>query len=142
MPMLHLENVNWLAVLVAALATFFLGAVWYTALLGKAWQRANGYTDDKVKELQKARPLQVFLGMMAGSYVILAIGVALLCAWLGVVGWKHGAHLGLLLWFAVALPIGLTHYIANDRRFAVYLIDLSYQLTFLVMTGIIIGAWR
>ena len=36
-----LQHINWLAVLVAGLAYFFLGALWYTALFGKKWQSYN-----------------------------------------------------------------------------------------------------
>lgn len=41
--------INWLAVLLGAVAFFAVGAVWYTALFGKAWQRAAGFTDEQLK---------------------------------------------------------------------------------------------
>ena len=42
-------NINWLAVVLGALAFFVVGAVWYTALFGKAWQRATGLSDEQLK---------------------------------------------------------------------------------------------
>lgn len=42
-------DVNILAVFLGALAFFFVGAVWYTALFGKAWRELNGITDEMVK---------------------------------------------------------------------------------------------
>lgn len=142
MPRIPFEQINWLAVLVAAVATFFLGAVWYMALFGKKWQRLNGYSDEKIKQMQKARPPQVFFGVMIFSYVLMAAGMAVVFAWAGVSSAAHGAALGALIWACVAAAIGLTSWIANDRPFGVYVIDMSYQLVFLVMTGVILGAWR
>ena len=66
---LNLESVNWLAVLVAGIATFFLGAVWYMALFGKTWQRLHGYSDEKVKQMQAAKPPPVFFGTMIASFI-------------------------------------------------------------------------
>jgi len=139
---LDLSNINWLAVLVAAVATFFLGGVWYTALFGKLWQRLNGYSDEKVKAMQKARPPQVFFGVMIASYLLLAAVIAVLFSSLGVSTAAAGATVGLLLWAGPAAAIGLTSWIASDKPIGVYAIDLAYQLIFLVMMGAILGGWR
>ena len=40
--------VNWLAVVLGAVAFFGVGAIWYSLLFGKAWQRESGMTDEKV----------------------------------------------------------------------------------------------
>ena len=42
-------EIDWLAVVLGALAFFVVGAVWYTALFGKAWQKATGLTDEQLK---------------------------------------------------------------------------------------------
>ena len=41
--------VNWLAVVLGAVAFFATGALWYTALFGKAWQRESGITDETMQ---------------------------------------------------------------------------------------------
>src|SRR2546422_5509273 len=43
------SNVNILAVLVAALLTFVLGAFWYSPILfARQWMQAQGYTPEKI----------------------------------------------------------------------------------------------
>lgn len=42
-------EINYLAVVLAAVAFFAVGAVWYTVLFGKAWQRALGLRDWQLK---------------------------------------------------------------------------------------------
>ena len=39
--------VNWLAVIAAALSSFVLGGVWYSALFAKVWQREAGLSDEQ-----------------------------------------------------------------------------------------------
>ncbi len=38
-------EINWLAVLLGALAFFAVGALWYGVLFAKAWQKAAGLSD-------------------------------------------------------------------------------------------------
>ena len=39
---------NWLAGVVATLAFFAVGAIWYTALFGKIWQREVGLSEEQL----------------------------------------------------------------------------------------------
>ena len=39
-------DINWLGVGLGAVAFFAVGALWYTVLFGKAWQRELGFSDD------------------------------------------------------------------------------------------------
>jgi len=139
---IELSGINWMAVGVAALATFFLGAIWYAALFGKLWQRLHGYSDEKVKQMQKARPPAVFFGTMIGSYFVLAVVLAVLMVNLGAVTAGAGATFGFLVWLGPAASIGMTAWIASDKPFGAYAIDLGYQLAYLVMMGAILGGWR
>ncbi len=42
-------EINWLGVGLGAVAFFAVGALWYTVLFGKAWQRATGLSDEQLK---------------------------------------------------------------------------------------------
>lgn len=42
-------DINLLAVVLGAVAFFVVGAVWYTALFGKAWQKASGLTQEQLE---------------------------------------------------------------------------------------------
>ena len=72
------SDINWLAILVAAIAYFMLGAVWYSkALFGTKWAAVVGLdmTDpNKSKGMAK---------MMTGTFVLILIacmGIAMLVA--------------------------------------------------------------
>ena len=134
-------QLNLFAVLVAGLATFFLGALWYTALFGKLWIALHGYNPEKVAAMQKARPPQVFFGTMLFAYWLLATMMGFLCIWARTDSWLDGVALALVVW-ALVQAIALTSYISSDKRFGVYVLDGAYQLCFLVMTGIIVTVWK
>lgn len=50
-----MENLDIIAIIVAALANFALGGLWYGPLFGKAWIRANGFTEAEVQRLNPLR---------------------------------------------------------------------------------------
>src|SRR3989442_12448565 len=56
-------NVNLLAVLVAAVLTIALGAVWYSPVLfAKQWMHAHGYTPEKVEEMKRRGGVRRYAG--------------------------------------------------------------------------------
>ncbi len=53
---MDIAQVNFLAILVAALSSFFLGGLWYSpALLGKLWMQETGITEEKANNSNMAR---------------------------------------------------------------------------------------
>ena len=44
------SNLNWLAIVVAAVSSFALGSLWYSALMfQKPWMKANNFTDESIE---------------------------------------------------------------------------------------------
>ncbi len=64
-------NINFLAILVATIAQFIVGAVWYSALFGKLWGKIHGF-DKLTKEIQDKMMKQM------GPFYALQFGVTLL----------------------------------------------------------------
>ncbi len=136
------SGINVWAVAVAALVAFGIGGVWYTAIFGKQWVQLQGYSEEKVKEMQVNRPPPAFFGGMIASYLVLALVLALLIGALPEKTALSGAALGALVWLGPAAAIGLTGWIASDKPIGVYFIDIGCQLVYLVLMGLILGAWR
>jgi hypothetical protein len=44
-----MDHINWLGVVLGAVAFFAVGALWHTVLFGKAWQAAVGLSDEQLK---------------------------------------------------------------------------------------------
>ena len=138
---LNLADINWLAVVAAALATFFLGGLWYTALFGKKWAALHGYTDEKMQQMHARTPPPVFFGVMLACYFLVAVVIAVIVTTFNLSSTASGAALGGLLWL-LAAAVSMTGHIASDRHIGIFAIDTTYQLLYLVGSGAIIAGWR
>ena len=68
-------GVNPVGVLMAAVATFAIGMVWYSPLLfAKPWVALNGYTPEKLAEMKKGAARMYGISFLA--YLVLGIGIA------------------------------------------------------------------
>lgn len=136
-----LSEIKFLAVIVAAVATFFLGAIWYAPLFGNAWKKAHGYSDERIKAMQTVRPMPVFFAGLLLCYVVASFAVAMLVVRLNIDSAIDGIVLGLTVWI-VAAAIQLTGWLSSDKPFVAFQIDAGYQFLYLPLIGAILGAWQ
>jgi len=134
-------QMNWLAVLVAAVATFLLGGLWYSALFQKAWIKSQNLTDEQVARMKADMNPAKFFGGMVVSYLVLAVVMAILVTSFDVRSVKSGALLGLLIWVAVA-AVHMTGHLASNKAINAFAIDTLFQIIYLVGMGAILAAWR
>ncbi len=132
------SGINYLAVLVAALSTFILGGLWYSPMLfGKAWMRANNFTDADLQTFSKARMFGwsfVFSLVMALNLAMFLAGPTTDVTW----GMSAGALAG-LGWVAMAIAIiG----VFENKSWIYILINGGYMTVAFTVMGAIIGAWR
>lgn len=134
-------NVNYLAVIIAAVAVFFIGGLWYQALFGKLWVKLHNFSDEDVKRMQQRYPPAVFFPSMFAAYIVMCLAGALLVTSLDLQSAVSGMMLGVILWLIVA-AIGVTAHITSERHIGLYVIDTAYQLVIFLAAGAILGAWR
>jgi hypothetical protein len=129
-----MPEVNWIAIAIAAVASFVLGGLWYSpALFGKAWQREIGLTDEQLKRGNMAR----IFGL---SFVL-----AFLAAWnfanfLGprpslALGLGAGASAG-LLWVAGSFGI---NYLFERKSLKLFLINGGYHTLQFAIIGLVLA---
>lgn len=128
-------GVNWLAVMVAAVSTFALGALWYGPILGRAWMSASGMTEEKLAGAS--------MGMIFGAAFVLQLLAAIALAMF--IGQEAGLRFGVFAGFMagsffVATALGVV-YLFERRPVALWAIDAGYQILSFTMMGGIIGVW-
>ena len=134
-------QINYLAVGVAALATVFIGALWYSPLLfHRLWVKAHGYSVEKVEQMRKTAGRAFMVSLFC--YLVMAFVLAVLVSWTGVSTVPQGAFLGLLVWIGFLATLGLTAHMFSEKRLSTYLIDAGYQLVYALVMGVILAAWR
>jgi Protein of unknown function (DUF1761) len=130
-----------LPILVAAVAAFLIGALWYSPLLfAKAWVRANGYTPEKLAAMQ-ANAGRAYGGSFV-AFLVMASILGLLLRHIGADSIADGAGWGFHAWLGFALPIGFTANLYSDKPAAAFLIDAGYQLVYMTVMGAILGGWQ
>lgn len=132
------SNINYFAVVVAALSTFLLGGLWYSPLLfGKAWMRANNFSEQDLQTFSKAR----MFGWSSVFSLIMALNLAMFLAAPGT-NLTWGMTAGALAGFGwVAMAIAIIGVFEN-RSWAYVLINGGYMTVAFVVMGAIIGVWR
>ena len=127
-------EINWVAVVAAAVSSFALGGVWYSALFAKAWQKAAGLSDEQVKS---GNPALIF----GGSFVLALIASATFAMFLGpdvdaMTGTLYGLCAG-LCWVGASFGI---NYLFERRSLALWLINGGYHTLQFTLIGAILGA--
>lgn len=136
---MDLSTINWLAVLVAGIVAWALGALWYSPVLfGKSWQQETGLTEESLKNSNMA----MVFGTSAVLMIIMSLGLAMFFQGDAEMNWKTGMQAGLITGlFFVAPSIGI-NYLYQRKSLKLWAIDAIYQVVFLALAGAIIGAWR
>ncbi|HET9475062.1 MAG TPA: DUF1761 domain-containing protein [Steroidobacteraceae bacterium] len=128
-----MPEVNWIAIVVAAVASFLLGGLWYSpALFGKAWQREVGLSDEQMKNSNMFRifGLTLLLCLLAAWMFATFLGPRPSLA----LGFGAGFSAGL---FWVASSFGI-QYLFERRGLKLFLINGGYHtLQFTVIGGTI-----
>ena len=128
---------NYAAVVVAAIAYWFLGALWYAALFAKPWMALENITEAQAKTMNPILPYVVTLVLN----LLIAFVLAQLCLWRNATTAARGASLGILMWIGFVGPITYTTYMYEMRPFPLFAINQFYSLVGLALMGAILGAW-
>ncbi|MGH8854873.1 MAG: DUF1761 domain-containing protein [Telluria sp.] len=129
-----MPEINYIAVVIAAVASFALGGLWYSPLLfAKAWQRESGVTDE---QMRASHP---------GKVYGLALLLSLLAAWVFALflGPRPSMPLGLgagfaagLCWVAASLGI---NYLFEGKSLKLFLINGGYHTLQFTVIGLVLA---
>ena len=136
-----LSHINWLAVLVATVAYFMLGALWYSkALFGSTWAKLVNL-DVNNPDLKKGMG-----GMMVSTFILMFIvsfGLEVLIVKIGFAQeFMYGIKLGLLTGLAFATAAVSINYVYERRPSSLYLINNGYHVLGHIIVATILVVWR
>ena len=128
------QDLNWLAVLVSAFSTFFIGGIWYT-VFEKGWMNSNGFT----KSYLEKRKMPFVFGFSFLLSFLMALNLAI---FIGKENYMFGMIAGFMAGFGwVALAIGIIALFEN-RPLKYVLINGGYMVIAFTVMGAILGAWK
>lgn len=136
-----LDQVNLYAVLVAAVAYFLLGSLWFSILFGGVWSKEVDKLGILIKDPAKgtiaAKMIQTFVGNLLAAF-----SMAYIVFVSGSYNWMAGLKLGLLCGIGFAAVAMIIAYTWESRSMRLQMIDTGYAVIGISLCGIILAAWR
>lgn len=132
-----LGQLNYFAVVAAAVAAFVIGGAWYSAaLFGKAWQQETGLTDQQLG----ARNAGMVFGV---SFALTLVASLVFAMFLGPrpalpFALFAGVSAG-VAWVATSFGI---NYLFEAKSLRLFLINAGYHVAQFTAMGAILGLWH
>ena len=101
-----MEDINLLAVLLAAVGQFAFGALWYTVLFGNLWGKMHGFDKlPKAKQQEMMKDMNVIYGL---QFLVTVISVLALAKLIAIVPGYSAYTLAFWLWLGFMVPCNVS----------------------------------
>ncbi len=127
-------GLNLVGVLVASIAFFMVGWLWYGVLFMDAWMQAQGIS---AADAEAESPLWMLGGLVIT--IMQVIGIGLVLKWKNVSGLVPSVMAAVTLWVFFALPFCGYAYIYAAHNSALLLIDASHLLAGWVVSAVVLS---
>ena len=135
-------NINFIAILVAVVANFILGFIWYTPLFGKAWAKEMGF-DTNIKpaggEMAKG-----MIFMVIGNFFLAYVFAHNIAAWSFVPGMEEMSttvsimNTAIFTWLGFYLPVDIGIVTWEKKSWKLFFINTGYHFMMLLVASIIL----
>ena len=132
-------RVNWVAILVAGVADWLLGAVWFPAF-SKQWQAGFRMTPEELQMYMSHPNFWPYLIALLCS-CLMAYAIARLVRGSQTHGLFRGIQAGILVGLAASVAM-ITEMVFEYRARPFLLISAAYPFFGCILMGIIVGAWQ
>ena len=131
---MEFSEISWLGVVLAGIAFFGVGAMWYGALFARPWMRLSGVTEEQARSSN----LVLIFGTTAVLGLVAAVGLA------AIIGPDSSAGEGLGIGAAVGLvlvaPVLGIQSLYDRKKVALWALNAGYNLAGFTVMGLVIGA--
>ena len=133
------SNLDWLHILVAALAYFVLGAIWYSPLFGKQWIAYQKIDMNDPEAKKGAATIMIFSFIWM---IFTTIGLAILVYRLDLTTAMSGIKLGLLTGVCFSFAAISVTYLYIKKPLGLHLIDGLYHVVGQIAAAVILCVWQ
>ena len=139
--MLNIE-VDFMAVIVAAVASMVVGFLWYSPLvLGKPWMKLKGYNSESLKKAQQEMGKLYglsFLAALVTAFVLFHV-ITISQNFYGFPKLQTGLMTAFWMWVGFILPVQLADEIFGGKKWGLFTINTGYQLAAIISMAVVIA---
>jgi len=133
-------EINYWAVIVAAVAAFIVGAAWYGPILfGKKYIALRGMNPDVIKDMKP--PVWELLGEFVRNLVI-AYVLARFALQNEAINWMSAVQTGFWIWIGFQATLLMGSLLHEKMPFKLYIIHAGDALVKTLLMAVIIGMWH
>jgi hypothetical protein len=134
-------QLNWLAIIVALVASLILAKTWYAeSAFGKPWRKLTGVTP-KDSKLSGNKPMIITLLANVVTIIVLAAFIHICSEFFKDTSIWHAALVGFFTWLAFSATTLLTHNAFERKPDALTAINNGYQFVLFLISALIIGTF-
>ncbi len=134
-------GINYLAVLVAAVVSYAVGAVWHSPIgFGKYWMKLMGLTPGHMHKM----PLTAGQAMTLGFFVSVLVSYVL-AFFMGMTyafTVSTALELGFWLWLGFLAPTLANGWLWEGKSFKLFAFNAVYALVSIEIMAIVLGLWQ
>lgn len=133
---MNTPKINYLAILVAAVGTFVLGAVWYLGFQ-TPWMELSGMTEEKAATGGTSSFIISFITYLLGAYAL-----ALLFKAMNVSTWETGLATGALIGALIVGGNIFTNNAYEMKPIGLSILNAGFSAVSFAFMGAILGGWQ
>lgn len=137
-------NINYLAVIVAAATSIFIGALWFGVICRKQWMKLMNFTEESMEHANMTANKAYIIQAIASFVMayVLAHAVIFGSAYTGIDGVLGGILAGFFYWLGFVAPVTLGMVLWEGKPWKLWLINVSQWLVSLLIMGVILSVWN
>ena len=132
-------RLNWVAILVAAIASFLFEALWFSVFM-KEWLSGIGRTMEWLVATGINPAIQYAVAILCSVIVATVLSICIQAS--GELTTRRGVIVAAVIWFGFIATGWAKEYIFEVRTLQIYAINAGYALFDLMLIGAIVGAWK
>jgi hypothetical protein len=132
-------RLNWVAILVAAIASFLFEALWFSVFM-KEWLAGIGRTMEWLTTSGLNPAVQYAVAILCSVIVATVLSICIQAS--GEQNARRGVVVAAVLWFGFIATSWAKEYIFEVRTLQIYAINVGFALFDLMIIGAIVGAWK
>jgi hypothetical protein len=132
-------KLNWVAILVAAIASFLFEALWFSVFMSQ-WLAGIGRTMEWLMSSGMSPAIQYAVAILCSIITAAVLTICIQAS--GEQTALRGILCAAVIWFGFVATSWAKEYIFEVRTLQIFAVNAGYSLFDLMLIGAIVGAWK